>query len=161
MENNELINQWKKGLRIRHIAHTRAFRYYKLWDRIVGLVATLISAVVATTVFASMAESGTKTLIVVAGGISVLSTLVAATYTFLKFGELSERHTQAAASFGQLRRELEIYMMDDKIDSIDHAKLQEFNATWSELEKKVPSIPQRIYEKAKKTVSMSVTHKPK
>ena len=82
MENNEIINQWRNGLRIRHIAHSRAFSHFKLMDRIVGLASTILSAVVATTVFASMAESDSNTLILIAGGISILATLFAASYSF-------------------------------------------------------------------------------
>lgn len=152
MENNETINHWKNGLRIRHIAHSRAFSRFKLWDRMIGSVSTLLSAVVATTVFASFADSDSNRLIIIAGGISILATLFAASYSFLKLGELAERHHQAAASFGQLRRSLEVILMDKDIVSVDHEKLLEINAVWSELEKKVPDIPQRIYNRARKRI---------
>jgi hypothetical protein len=149
MENNKLINQWKNGLRVRHISHSRAFSYFKLRDRIIGLIATVLSAVVGTTVFASLAESDSNTLIIIAGCISILATLFAASHTFLKYSELAEKHHQAAASFGQLRRDLEIVLMDASVTSINDEKLQKVNDLWSELEKTVPAVPQKIYDASK------------
>ena len=153
MENNELVNQWKNGLRIRHIGHTRAFSRFRSEDRVIGLLSTIFSAVVATTVFASLSKSETNTLIIIAGCVSVLATLLAASHSFLNYSELSERHRHAAASFGQLRRDLEATLIDKNVQSIDDEKLKQINLQWSELEKKSPAIPQKIYDRALKLVT--------
>ncbi len=152
MENIELLTQWKNGLRVRHIAHSKALSYYSSMDRIIGLLSTLFTAVVATTIFASMNESQEKTLILIAGLISILATLASAANAFLKYGELAERHKQAVASFGSLRRELETMLMQNNIAAITTEKLQEFNINWSKLEESVPALPQRFQDNASKIV---------
>lgn len=149
-KDNLTLEQWQNGLHIRHIAHNQAFSHYKMWDRILGLISTILSAVVATTVFASMAESNTNTLIVIAGCISIFATLSAASYSFLKYAQLAEKHHQAAASFGQLRREIELMLYTS--NTVDAEKIESLNQRWTDLEKDVPAVPQRIYDRASKKV---------
>lgn len=145
------LEQWQRGLHIRHIAHHRAFSFYKMTDRILGLISTVFSAVVATTVFASMAEdTDSRSLIIIAGCISVIATLLAASYSFLKLGQFAERHHQAAASFGQLRRDLELLICTNC--KVDNEKVESLNQRWTELEKDVPALPQRIYNRSAKKV---------
>ena len=153
MESKELITMWNNGLRIRHMAHSIAFTHFKRLDKLTGVVATVLSAVVGTTVFASLAKSDNTSLLVIAGSISVLSTVVISANSFLKFGELAERHNQAGASFGNLRRQLEVDLINSN-DTVSLSKegLQELNVLWSELEKTSPAIPQRIFNKCQKIV---------
>jgi hypothetical protein len=144
------LEQWQNGLHIRHIAHNQAFSHFKTRDRLLGLISTVLSAVVATTVFASMAESDSNVLIVIAGCISIFATLSAASYSFLKYAQLAERHHQAAASFGQLRRELELMIYTE--ENVQADKIEAINQRWTELEKDVPAVPQKIYDRASKKI---------
>ena len=144
------LEQWQNGLHIRHIAHNRAFSHFKMRDRLLGLISTVLSAVVATTVFASMAESDSNNLITIAGCVSIFATLSAAAYSFLKYAQLAERHHQAAASFGQLRREIELLIYTNDDMHVD--KIESINQRWTELEKDVPAVPQRIYDGSAKKV---------
>jgi hypothetical protein len=153
MEKPDLIAMWNSGLRIRHMAHSIAFTHFKRLDKVTGVVAAVLSAVVGTTVFASLAKADNKALLVVTGSISVMSTVVISANSFLKFGELAERHNQAAASFGNLRRQLEVDLINNKDpNSLPKERLQELNDAWSELEKTSPAIPQRIYNHSEKSV---------
>jgi hypothetical protein len=156
MEKQTIINQWSNGLRIRHMAHSMSYSYYHRFDRIVGLFSTLLTALVATAIFSSFAESGSRIIITIAGGISILATLSAAAAAFLKYGELAERHNNAVALFGSLRRELETMIMDETILN-DNQKMQELNSKWSELEKSAPAIPSRIFRKASEKVTQSAS----
>ncbi|WP_241273169.1 SLATT domain-containing protein [Belliella calami] len=154
MDKDKVIAQWTKGLRIRHIAHSISFSYYHRIDRIIGLLSTLISAMVATAIFSSFAQSESRNIIIIAGAVSVLATLLSAAAAFLKYGELAERHNNAVAQFGSLRRELETMVMNETILN-DNMKFQEINTKWSELEKSSPAIPSKIYRKASDRISQS------
>jgi len=86
-------------------------------------------------------------MVLIAGCVSVLATLFSASYSFLGFAELADRHKQAAASFGDLKRGFEISGLGAGGDFVDDKKLSKINHIWSELEKKVPAIPQKkIYQ---------------
>jgi hypothetical protein len=150
--NVKIINQWENGLRIRHMCHSIAFSYYNKINRLIGFISALMSAVVGTTIFSSFAESDSKSLIIIAGIMSILATISSSASAFLKFGELAEKHNQAVALFGLLRRRLETLMIMNK--PINEELLTELNNTWSELEKSTPAIPQRIYNLAFEKVKM-------
>jgi hypothetical protein len=100
-DREKFIGQWGKGLRIRHIAHSLCFARYNALNRIIGLTATILAALVSTAVIVSL-KSGTDTEKAVAGDFSVLAALFAAANTFLKLGELASKHSRAVAAFGQL-----------------------------------------------------------
>jgi hypothetical protein len=152
MDEKTLANQWINGLRIFHISHHRAATHFKRLGTIIGLLATVLSALAATTVFLSAFQSDRTTLMIIAGSLSVFTVIFTASHHFLKFGELSERHRQAGASFGELRRELEVLIQpDQKIDKND-PKFMEISAKWENAEKTAPPVPQSIYNRAKNEV---------
>ncbi len=149
-DKGKFISQWQTGLHIRHIAHNRCFSYYKRLDRLVGLGATILSALVSTAVIVSFTKSGDITLQAIAGGCSVLATLFASANTFLKYGELATKHEATAAAYGQLRRELEL----SECWGGDTTKefLEQILSKWAELEKASPDVPNRIYIAAQDSI---------
>ena len=149
----QFVDQWQMGLRIRHIAHNKCFSRYKSLDRIVGLSAAILSALVSTTVIVSFTKSGSISLQAIAGSCSVLATLFASANTFLKYGELAAKHELTAASYGQLRRELELAECWD--GGITKDFLAQIMNKWAELEKASPDIPNKIYDASQK---MAMAH---
>jgi len=146
-EKAKFVSEWQYGLHIRHAAHNRCFSFYKKWDRTVGLSATILSALVSTAVIVSFTKSGDITLQAIAGGCSVLATLFASANTFLKYGELAAKHELAAASYGQVRRQLELAECWE--GGITKDFLDQIMNKWGELEKASPDIPNDIYDAAK------------
>src|ERR1700761_3971081 len=144
------VDQWQKGLHIRHVAHSQCFSIYKSRDRNIGLTAAILAALVSTAVIVSFTKSGDITLQAIAGSFSVLATLFAAANTFLKYGELAAKHELAASSFGEIRRELELAECWD--GEITKEFLEQIMKKWTELEKASPDIPNTIYKKAQDAV---------
>jgi hypothetical protein len=149
-DKEKFVGQWQTGLHIRHKAHSQCFSYYKTRDRIVGLSATILSALVSTAVIVSFTKSDDLVLKAIAGGCSVLATLFASANTFLKYGELAAKHELAAAAFGQIRRELELAECWD--GGITKDFLEQIMNKWAELEKASPDIPQNIYDEAETSI---------
>jgi len=146
-DREKFINQWEKGLRIRHIAHSLCFARYNLQNRMLGLTSTVLAALVSTAVFISL-KSGTDIQKNIVGGFSALAALFAAANTFLKLGELASKHSRAVASFGQLRRKLELSECWE--NDMNKEFLEKLLAQWGNLEKIAPAIPNNIYQKASK-----------
>lgn len=172
-EKIKLVNQWQRGLRIRHICHAKAHTRYSRSNRIVGLGSALLSALVTTAIFSSAGgDSGEpattnaaidalrtdRAIMLLAGLVSILAALFSSASSFLKLGELAAQHNLAVASYGQLRRDLELEIVQG-IDDADMEKLQAVNARWSELEQNTPAIPSGIFEAAKRQVSGEAAHK--
>ncbi len=170
LEKAKLVSQWQRGLRIRHISHAKSHSRYNKWNRIVGFGSAVLSALVATAIFSSSSDGGEATtneaiealneersVMLIAGIISILATLFSSAASFLKLGELAAQHNLAVASYGQLRRDLELEIVQG-IDDADMEKLQAINARWSELEQNTPAIPSSIFEMAKRQVSGEGLH---
>jgi hypothetical protein len=143
--------QWLTGIISNHIGHTIAASFYKRYDRIIGLISTIFAAVVSTTIFASLADSRAQNLVLVAGITSLIATILSAVFAFLKYGELSEQHRQAAKNYGTLRREMELLMLQN---DIPQEKLLEemvsINNRRNEFESSVPTLPSGIFQNALK-----------
>jgi hypothetical protein len=101
---------------------------------------------VSTAIFTALSSSQSRPLLVTAGVVSLLATVLAAVHSYEKNGELSEQHRQAARQYGTLRREFELLLLENvtKTDTIK-AKMVEANARRAEFESSVPTLPQNIF----------------
>lgn len=78
--------------------------------RLVGGAAVVTSAIVSTSVLASLNKDHPSFGLTLAAGIlAVIAAVLSGLQTFYKFGELGERHRLAGAYFGELRRDLELF----------------------------------------------------
>jgi len=147
-----LLEQWLRGIRIAHVGHTRAATVFARRGRILGIGATIVSAVVGTTLFSSLGTSADVRLITFAAIMSVAAVILTALQTFLNYGELVSAHRAAAGAYGSLRRRAEQLVVFE-----DPAKLREpmsqIADTWTKLDQDSPDLPQGIYEYASKWVA--------
>ncbi len=67
----------------------------------------VLSAVVGTSIFATLQADKNMTMQIVTGLISFAAAVLASLQTFLRFAERSENHRVAAANYGSLRRLIE------------------------------------------------------
>jgi SMODS and SLOG-associating 2TM effector domain family 4 len=81
------------------------------WNIILGVPATLIAAVVSTSIFASINSSPSNHWKIVAGTIALIAAALSALQTFFRFPESGERHRVAAAKYGAVRRSLELFVL--------------------------------------------------
>jgi hypothetical protein len=80
-----------------------------LLHRLVGGAAVVTSAVVSTSILASLNKDHPSFGLTLAAGIlAVVAAVLSGLQTFYKFGEVGERHRLAGAYFGELRRDLEL-----------------------------------------------------
>lgn len=147
---NELQLQWLKGIVANHIAHTRAATGYARSNRILGLTSTILSAVVSTALFSSINQNDSESLVFTAGILSMIATIIAASFSFLKYGELSEQHRQASRKYGVLRRQLELLLTDVSNPDLME-QMKQLNEKRLEVEEATPIIPNKIYESALKS----------
>jgi hypothetical protein len=145
----ELQAQWLKGIICNHIGHNIAATHFNQRDRMLGLLSTVLAAIVSTAIFTALSSSQSRPLLVTAGVVSLLATVLAAVHSYEKNGELSEQHRQAARQYGTLRREFELLLLENvtKTDTIK-AKMVEANARRAEFESSVPTLPQNIFKDA-------------
>jgi hypothetical protein len=88
------------------IAHYRAAEVAQKLHNRIGLPNTVISAIVATSIFSTLSES-TDIRIRIATGILALAAL----QTYYKYGERAKKHMSSGSQYTDLRRTLEIFFL--------------------------------------------------
>jgi hypothetical protein len=126
-----------------------------------GLVVTILSVFVGTSLFTGLASSkNLGTIVLVAGAVSAVTAVLTAAQTFLNYGELAEKARNAANSYGVLRRNLEETLATTTDSQKLAATMDDIGKQWDKLDSEAPIVPQRIYSKAAADVDKG-SHIPK
>lgn len=103
----EIFGQWQWGLGNSQRTHYEAAKHYERLHLGFGVPTVITSALLGTTVFASLQHADVawvKTLMAV---LSVSMIALTSLQTFFKYSERAERHKTAGVQMGEVRRELE------------------------------------------------------
>ena len=104
-----------------------------------------------TSIFTGTGNS--PTLRIVAGILSFVAAVLSSLQAALKYPELAAQHKAAAQKYGQLRRELEVYLAA-KPEGTDLANsLDKFQQEWNALDDQCPTVPQKVYRQAVEAVA--------
>ncbi len=145
----ELLKKWNKRLRESQFAHYAAERHFNLMHYWLGGLATILTAIVGTTIFAN---ANPDQLLI--GFISLLAAVIVALQTFLNFAERAETHRASAASYGSLRREIEslhvlIKSEEGGLNLVD--SVMSLKCKIDKLSEESPNVSNSIREKSIKT----------
>ncbi len=88
MEPKLLLDQWRLGLRISHRAHHEAAKYYQRLHLIFGVPTVVISALLSTTVFATLEHSSVTSIKYILSILSVVMVVMSSLQAFLRYAEL-------------------------------------------------------------------------
>lgn len=112
LEQTELLKHWHRHTSAAQHAHyllAARLRRANLW---IGIPAVVVSAVVGTSLFATLADTEGTLIVstglrVAIGSLSVIAAVLAAVQTFLGFAKRAEQHVQAADWYAAIRRKIE------------------------------------------------------
>lgn len=156
-----VLQQWINGLRIGHIAHSRTASIFERRNRIMGVSASILSAIVGTSVFAVMANNPKGWQVAVVGTLSVAAAVISALVAFLDYSGRSQRHTSASMLFGHLRRQLELIQTDSSINAVSRRdQMVAVNEAWKELDEEAPQVPSRVHDWARRRVPSAAQQSP-
>lgn len=133
-----LLQEWQQGLRIRHIAHSRAAGNCQLRARVLGVAVVVLSTAVGTSIFAVAEGSIHLAWRIAAGLLSALAAILAAVQTSLAYPQLAERHRVAALAYGALRRAVEAYLAAPDVPPAE--AIERFRHRWDELAAEAPDL---------------------
>lgn len=145
--NKEPVNtttDWLMNLRIFNTAYHKASLDYERQHKMFGIPVVIITAIVGTTIFATMSQTENTWLKITTGIISVAATVLSSLQTFLNYSEKAEKCKTASLEYGDLARKLEIALTNEA----DYKKnekdiLTQINEKWSEIGKAAPRLPDR------------------
>lgn len=111
-ELDAVLGAWYRRARESQFAHYRAANHYAAASRWLGVPSVLLSAVVGTTLFATLQEGGVAPALQVGAALVALAAAaLSALQTFLGCDEKAAKHRAAAASYGAVRREIEQHQL--------------------------------------------------
>ena len=147
-----LLKDWHTGLRLLQIGNFRASSYYAKVGKRFGIPVVITTTIVSSAIFASLGESDHKVLQLIAGFVSILSTILSSLQTFLGYSERSSSHKEAAAGYGELRTEVQVLLSLDlvAVTNLD-ARIEGIRTRWNALDKGSPPLPDWVRAEASKT----------
>jgi hypothetical protein len=153
MKPEELLGQWQNGLRISHRAHYEASKYYERLHLLLSVPTVIMSAVLGTTVFASLQHSDVAWIKLLMAVLSVSMVALTSLQAFFRYSERAERHKTAAVQIGEVRRELEEKL---QFSRVDEALVKMIRERWDAADRQSPTIPTQIYLRIEKLVRGAV-----
>ena len=119
--------------------HYKSALYFSRRHSVMGSITVLMTAVIGTSVFATLAKQAD--LLVLVGALSVMATLLSALQTFLSYGERAERHKIAGSRYGKVGRQLELLLAHEQFDQNELVKIKE---QLDSLSQECPHIPDKV-----------------
>ena len=126
-----------------------------------GAPVVIATAIVGTSIFATLSENPEIWLKILAGMVSLAATILAVLQTFFKFSELAEKHKLAGANYGMLRREIDLFLLryGDKGPELRDEALNELMAiaeSIGQLAKESPDLSDELYDEGVRYYSQQV-----
>jgi len=119
-------------------------------NMLLGIPVVALSAIVGTSLFASVSGDGAAVGIAIAAGtVSLIAGVLASVQTFLRFGERAEQHRVAAERWAAARREIE-KLRSLPPEEVGDARqlLDDIKARMDEAADKSPAMPKRRWSRA-------------
>ena len=136
------------------LAHYRAAEVAAKRNKQIGIPNAAISAVVATSIFATLSDSIDIRRRIATGAIAIIAAILAALQAFLNFGDRAEKHKASGAKYGGLRRKIDLFKLEfsgnqssDRQGAID--KLSVITNELNALATESPTLASAIYDQAK------------
>ncbi|MCP4689036.1 MAG: SLATT domain-containing protein [Desulfobacterales bacterium] len=136
-------------------AHYLAADHCGAMNRYLGVPVVVITALVGTTIFATLNENPDPFWKIVAGLVSLMGTVLASLQTYLGFSQAAEKHKTAGEIYRAERRRFDMFCLkyanagpDQRDDAF--IELQNFVDGLAHLPKEFPTVPDRFYEKARR-----------
>ena len=148
-------------------AHYQICESARALNNRLGMPVTVLTAIVGTSIFATISSAPQLWLKVVTGLFSLTAAALSALHTWFRYQEVASQHREAAAEYGAIRHSLDHFLLTFGQVAEDQrpAALERFNEISKQLdmiEKKAPSIPDQIYDKVSRTAALKpVLGRPK
>jgi hypothetical protein len=141
----DLLQDWYRRARENQFAHYEAIKPLSSANYKLGVPVALLSAVVGTSIFATLQEETAIGFRIGAGIVSVLAAVLASLQTFLRLSERAEKHRTVGARYGALRRELEAAIA--KGGPYEEKLVDGLREKLDSISSEAPEIPDRVWKK--------------
>lgn len=150
--NADLILAWLRRARESQLAHYEMAGALSRRAHWLGGPVIAITAIVGTSVFASIAaEVIPLEAKLIVGAMSLLATTLSSLQTFFKFAERAAKHSAVGARFGAIRRELESLHASGEVN-IDARYIATLREKLDRLAEEAPHVDIAVYRKVQRSI---------
>jgi hypothetical protein len=153
----DLAYTWHKRLRDAQIGHFQSAvlcEHRHLW---LGIPTVALSAIVGSSVFATMEKGASQEAKWLIGSLSVLAAIMTAVQMFLRHSDRAEKHRVAGANFGALKTELELRLQYPPAPEKEEEYVCHFVERWSRLIESSPTVDKVAFQRQKAAPPFDVT----
>lgn len=148
-----LLARWRRNCLRSQIANYEAANRFSRRHLWFGIPSVLLSAIVATSVFATLETQLSLWPRIVVGLTSMLTAVFAALQTFLRFNERASTHRALGAEYGAIKREIDqILAVGNEGDCVSDEQLNTVRTRMDSVAKQAPEIPEDIWTAVHRTI---------
>lgn len=151
-EQEELITKWIEDSHFLLKCHLSLAETTQRQHRNIGVLSAVLSAIVGSSIFASLGqEESSKNLILATGLVSLFATILTSVLAFLKLPEMANQYHNSGNEYAAIRKELEFLLEFDNEDP-EHVKneVNRLRSKWDEIRKNAIPISDKTIKKISK-----------
>ncbi len=156
---DRLLHDWQNRALLGLFAYNRAATRCRLWNARLGLLVATLTAVVGTSVFATLHENVSLPARIGVGLLSLLATVLAGVQTYAELPQAITEYEKAARRFGAVRREIEeARLLLNNLDEAEvFALVANLRCGLDRVADESPNAPGRLWEKTRRHVKGAYT----
>ena len=144
-----MLRRWRLNCRRSQIANYNSSNRFTSQNYWIGVPTAILSAFVATSVFATLGKSIDPYIQICIGLVSVLVAILVTLQTYLKRDELASKHRAIAAAYGSVKRHLDQQIVRlEAGDEVLPQTVDGIRERMDGLSADGPTIPKKIWNKA-------------
>lgn len=138
-EVNQLLTAWKKQIDRNAVKHKKQAVWAKLYEKIVGLIATVFSVFVSSSILYDLKEC-TDVICIIKAICSSIATLATGVSTVMQFGNKLQEHKDANARYLSLSKNIETILITKNDESRTLDILNNIRAVYDDISNTSPVI---------------------
>ena len=146
-----LLTQWHVRCRRNRVANYAAANVFSKRHIVLGVFTVSISAIVGTSVFASLGKQVMPAIQITVGVMSILAAVLAALQTFLKYGDRASAHRLTGSRYGALVRPIEMQLAVSK-EPPPPQVVEAIKTKMDKLAEEAPELPEYIWKQSLKQI---------
>ncbi len=149
MEANKLLEEWLYRIRRTQQAHYEAATHFVRLNYWMGIPAIVLSALVGTSVFATLQKETDVRIKIAVDIASVTAAILMALQTFIGYSERAEKHRVIGVRYGALRRKIENKLAFPPGKRELEGYLESMRIQWDKYNEDCPTVPKSIWHRTK------------
>ena len=147
--NIKLLILWYNKSKLFFNCHKDSADHYDFWNKMMGFPVIIINLFNSSSLLANNANIS-STLVLIIGGLAILSTILTGTQNYFEFSKLKDQHTKTMIEYSKINFSIEkvlIKIQNDPLFDLDETELNKILLPIEKLKEVYLHIPEKIWKK--------------